>query len=366
MVNTFVPYKSFKKSAHSLDTPRLRKQIVEAYQILRIIIHLTDLAELMGETLPPHDEKGCSISQISSNFAERCKFVKEIRRKYLAKKYRYFRMNPQPEGERSPDESVTSPEYQKVSVNSLPFRIPPGPIRFRLSRDGSRVKFSPSKPVLSDPIISTIEYSIDEEKDVITLPRERVCLPTDDFITLGFSQHPAVPMWFGHVPSLKNYIHHLHLAYEKRKTRSGGRCSSSVPRYSLTPGAVKPWWITHTDVVRCSHRASLLRKETERIEDDWYSLNLDFTEGIPKEYHSLGYVWPTHLLGKIEAVCNGFYNYEDVCDRVAKSAPLKEATIQKRKKRKRQLLRVERVKSQSLTGVLKVRCRLLPSPSGVF
>ena len=40
MVNTFLPFSDFKKTARCLDNKRLMKQRVEAYQIINIIVHI--------------------------------------------------------------------------------------------------------------------------------------------------------------------------------------------------------------------------------------------------------------------------------------------------------------------------------------
>lgn len=52
MVNTFLPYKSFKKTAESLDRARLGKQRVEAYQILNLCVYLRALGDAYNLEFP--------------------------------------------------------------------------------------------------------------------------------------------------------------------------------------------------------------------------------------------------------------------------------------------------------------------------
>lgn len=263
MVNTFITHREkvregvyrpdYKKSAEALDIPRLRKQCVEAYQILNILRHFKKIAKL--EKLPLFqkvEEEEDSPEKIYSSFLERVEWCKTIRKNYLALGYRYAKI----EG-----------KIHKCLIDDLPIRIR-GPF---------------------------ILYKNQVEYQNKRYPREKTILPGDELFTLGFSQHAIVKMWVGYENSLKEYINtHINI-YSTKKKKNGEVCSISLPRYDLsTKKIVHPWWIVYYDGVILSHRAALLRKEYYRKEPLHYFMNPLFTS-IPIQWKKSGYVWTASL-----------------------------------------------------------------------
>lgn len=262
MVNTFITYRKkvrensyipdYQKSAESLDIPRLRKQCVEAYQILNILRHLKKIAKL--ENISSFGEVcDSSPENIYSSFLKRVEWCKSLRKKYLASDYRYAKI----EG-----------KIVKVPVKDLPIRI-----------RGDYI-LSPKREV---------EY---QNK---IFPREKVILPGDELFTLGFSQHAIVKMWIGYENSLKEYINAHISVYSTKKKKNGEICSIALEKYDLTAKKIiHPWWITYYEGVILSHRAALLRKEYYRKEPLHYFNNPDFTS-IPIQWKKSGYVWTASL-----------------------------------------------------------------------
>ncbi|AMQ10938.1 hypothetical protein [Brazilian marseillevirus] len=80
MVNTFLPHSDFSRSAKSLDSRRLNKQIIEAYQILTILEDLWYLSIELEDKPPPLDKS--SKKKLCISFVQRCEWVKEFSRKY--------------------------------------------------------------------------------------------------------------------------------------------------------------------------------------------------------------------------------------------------------------------------------------------
>nr|WNL49651.1 hypothetical protein MarFTMF_135 [Marseillevirus sp.] len=86
MVNTFLPFESFEDSARVLDSRRLNKQIIEAYQILTILEDLWFLSTELGEFPPPLDDK-----KIAKSFVARCEWIKTFSKKYRAREEKFVR-----------------------------------------------------------------------------------------------------------------------------------------------------------------------------------------------------------------------------------------------------------------------------------
>ncbi|AVR53142.1 hypothetical protein MarSH_437 [Marseillevirus Shanghai 1] len=86
MVNTFLPYESFEESAKVLDSRRLNKQIIEAYQILTILEDLWFLSEQLEEFPPLIDEK-----RIAESFVSRCEWIRSFSKKYRARPEKFER-----------------------------------------------------------------------------------------------------------------------------------------------------------------------------------------------------------------------------------------------------------------------------------
>lgn len=289
MVNTFVT-EFFSKnmytlSAKNLDIQRLRKQIVEAYQILRILEQIHHIVNLEGWDKCPGDNFELSHAKPkkhASMYLSRVNWVVNTRKRYMNLPYRYL---------------IRGTEITKVPVNEKLFRLSKSDM-FCVAEEGTSVtvwiKESDKRDVSygvnvpsSKPRLRRREYKI---------PRDKIVLPEDEYYTLGFSQHAIVKMWVGYEDSLRMYINQHIDVYCTNKTKSGGNCSISIEKYTIPKLKTHdhPWWIVHYDGVVWSHRAALLRKERFRGESAWYTLNPKFLK-TPGEYLNSGYVWTGSL-----------------------------------------------------------------------
>ena len=297
MVNTFVTIRKkvftgkyipdYRASARTLDLLRLRKQCVEAYQILNILEHLQKLSQLEGwdlfepvllneDELPPEEQ--------ATRYLERVRWVKDIRKRYLALDYRYVEING---------------ELFTVPKDEIPYRIDKSTGRWKIVDDGVVVWVKNSElsklHINEDQYVTEDDYDLSEGKNLrsrtpILFPRNEIVLPDDTIYTLGFSQHAIIKMWIGYEDSLREYINAHTSEYCTHTTKSGKECSIDLPRYTLDHEYPHPWWITSYDGVILSHRASLLRKERERNEPEWYWAQPLFTS-TPQEWLDSGYVW---------------------------------------------------------------------------
>jgi hypothetical protein len=101
MVNTFLVDSDYSKSAEQLDSRRLGKQRVEAYQILNLIDNIEILSIESG-------------IQQKSDFQT---FVKEIKKWYTSQTFVYIlsdKYNPKSELIRSEDKKIKVPDHQRV------------------------------------------------------------------------------------------------------------------------------------------------------------------------------------------------------------------------------------------------------------
>lgn len=105
----------------------------------------------------------------------------------------------------------------------------------------------------------------------------------------GWSNHPAVKMWSGHVSLLKHY-YNIHIdEWAKR----GGRNNSKV-KYTINEQLTYPWW-WYVESVYYAYRANLLRKDPHH----YCQVFTQFNASIPQEYIGKGYFWPTKVLSLI-------------------------------------------------------------------
>ncbi|ALX27606.1 hypothetical protein GMAR_ORF232 [Golden Marseillevirus] len=80
MVNTFLPHADFAKSAKSLDSRRLNKQIIEAYQILTILEDLWYLSIHFNDPPPVLDKS--TKKKLCKSFVLRCEWIKSFSKFY--------------------------------------------------------------------------------------------------------------------------------------------------------------------------------------------------------------------------------------------------------------------------------------------
>lgn len=281
MVNTFVVSRDLHESASHLDTPRLRKQCVEAYQILRILQALENISILEKWSIPTEvtkEEETLPSSQQASLYLSRVDWVTSTRKRYLALPYRYARINN---------------KYYKFPQDKLPFRVYK-PVKYHeISSKQVVIEFTPTqlKKVTVPSFFKPHDFPNSNPKNTyFVCSRTKVILPEDELYTLGFSQHAIVRMWVGYTSALAHYIN-VHIdAYCSRTSKNGTKFTMSIPKQQIRGKVVLPWWITKTNVVIYSHKASLLRKEYDRTEPDWYINKPCFTS-IPPEWKDSGYVW---------------------------------------------------------------------------
>jgi hypothetical protein len=254
MVNTFVTfrkklvigdrvryYPDYDRTAKTLDLIRLKKQCLEAWQILNILTRIRQIAEWEGWEPCPDTISTRDIPAYVLNYTARVEWLKSTRQRYLKLKYRY---------------AIQNNTLKKISVDSLPIQLR---------------KY--------DKYIVKKQYVVFKSK---VYPIDRVAFPTDVIYTLGFSQHAAPKMWIGHEDSLRHYINTCMKHYT---SRSG--FVLDIPTYNV-PYFYKchhPWWITHYRDIILTHRASLMRKKPEYYQPIFFSIT-------PKKFINHGYIWP--------------------------------------------------------------------------
>ena len=277
MVNTFVTFctdsktPNYKKCAQNLDNGRLWKQVLEAKQILDILLALHFIADYFGwEKMPKGNPS--NPQKIAKLFLKRAEWVKTTRKRYL------------------------DLDIRLMEKRSKIMEIPKGMKPLRIT-NGDRYKIEHEENLSTNPLDGRITVwkkgSFRKPPNVYNLCE--ILLPSDKVYTLGFSQHPCVRMWVGHEDSLKMYINEHLNEHLRRPKKSGGSRSSSLKPYNLPEisSIVHPWWVTCRQVLY-SHRASLFRKEENRSELAWYTHKKSF-RNIPKVYFSSGYIWTCNL-----------------------------------------------------------------------
>ena len=102
--------------------------------------------------------------------------------------------------------------------------------------------------------------------------------------TYGWTRHPAVRMWEGHVPALGRYAEVICGEWTARG--HADTCDATIRRDLADAGfagaevTMPAWW--GDDAVHRSHRSSLLRKDPDHYRPR-------FEPGLPDD---LPYVWP--------------------------------------------------------------------------
>lgn len=265
MVNTFVTFSTFSDAARSLDSLRLNKQIVEAYQVLHLLEDIRAIQRILLKSSPRPKTKvlgrgvvaSKDIEQYVSEFLSYCKWSTEIRKTYLAGEkrllYRY--------------------EDNKYTI---------------ISKEKAK-SLSSSKGVKSP----------------------------DRIVSLGFSQHPIVKMWQCYEDGLKVYINMMIREWTSRRKKNGEFNSTKIPIYEIEDESkvALPWW-TRCVHIHKSHRASLLRKERQNEEAPWYVKRFKATMHS-QDYMSNGYIWLSKVKKEnLVAMMKGQeIELSDVCDK---------------------------------------------------
>jgi hypothetical protein len=307
MVNTFVTSQELKKSARNLDLQRLRKQCVEAYQILNILQQLHKISkelEWKKSKSVTKEETTYDIDKQVELYLKRVEWVKKTRRDYLKLDFRFI----------EDSNNLSKIKTEKLSTmfqlqsNDL-YKIENDFVYLWVSK--SNKKFFKNVDKLKISKIDYIPYVDDNGKtkklrnrEVYKIKLKYVLFPNDKVYKLGFSQHAVVKMWIGYETALKYYIN-VHI---KEYLKRGKNYKMTLPRYEINKEKlVLPWWIKNTKLVIYSHRASLLRKESLRKEPEWYVKKNKF-EKIDDIWKKYGYIW-TGSLSKNKYVK---YMFEDI------------------------------------------------------
>ena len=100
-------------------------------------------------------------------------------------------------------------------------------------------------------------------------------------VTSGWRNHPAVRMWNGHLPLLRQYLGHILAEWQSLGYRTSAAilAERSPPLY-LEPYSAIPWWLGN-EQFHAAHRSNLLRKDPV-----WYG-QYGWTEP-----DNLPYLWP--------------------------------------------------------------------------
>lgn len=249
MVNTFLTSRDLFVSARSLDIKRLRKQIVEGYQIQRVILQVYHIASLEG--IEVHK----SILSIDLYY-QAIEWVKDVAIRYRSRTYCYVIRR--------------SGEVFRYDKTSLPLKLNKKD-KYEVSGDHLIVWLKDAHPL---GVIST-SHKVSGKKRPYVFRESSILYPDEEIYKLGYINHPATLMWIGYYECLCSYIHVHKLVYiEKTK----GDIEIPTTYYE---GASIPWWLTDEFIL--SHKASLNNK------DPFYNFDLG-------GYISNGYIWPSKLL----------------------------------------------------------------------
>lgn len=258
MVTTFLTFEDYRQSALTLDDLRLKKQCVEAMQLLDVLQDLHFVAETLG--LPK-----CPLINLE-NLLLQDEWVKLVSAEYKQFGY-YFYIS----------EGVilkTRKEIPFLIIDSTYVENK----HYFFDGENVQIELKPKDyQKWADP-----QYNL-KSRVTIRLPRDDVIIKErkDRIIKLGYANHPAARMWLTYENSLISYLN-AHL--DEYFSREGKHMN--IPRYEidLNKSTEQPWWLRNDLII--SNRASLLRKQN--------SFYKQLFEVEPK-YHNLGYIWPAKL-----------------------------------------------------------------------
>lgn len=292
MVNTFIVSENYEESASLLNLIRLRKQCVEANQILNILLQIKDICTFENWK---YNNKPINNAK---EYIKRVAWLKEIRTRYLCLSYRYV---------------VSNGVVNKCVKEELPYKIY-NSIKY-LVIDDQVIIWLPkiSKQPKYSKIIINLDSKSEEyskrfrNKIAYIIPKNKVVFPNDIIYKLGYSQHPIVKMWVGYEESLKDYIN----AHVKVYLSIKSTYKMNIPIYE-TKNSQKPWWIKS---VIMTHKISLLRKEILRNEPAHF---VNIFCKINKKYVNVGYLW-TGELSEIDIellMKNKHLNIPSLCSKI--------------------------------------------------
>lgn len=231
MVNTFLVDPDFRLSAQTLDTRRLGKQRVEAYQILLVIQQYRFLARHFG--LPdfpvgvdtPKEFRTSWVDQVTSRLKASGLDGILIRGEMII-------------------------QYPKGST--LPFRI----------ASGNTFQVDPSTGLLYE--LKGVRRQV-----VRVAHWSEFVLPGDDLITTRIRKHPAILMWLGFEEALKDYINSTIEAWVARGYKN------TMKTYQVSSGYPRPAWCDQR-IMHENFQSALVQKELDRNEPTWYLNQQEF------------------------------------------------------------------------------------------
>jgi len=235
MVNTFMPYSDFTQVAQSLDSRRLGKQRVEAYQVWIILGDIQIISKLLA------------IEQKQMKFRE---WVKALDR----------------ENKKQPLRVVRNLVTGELST------IPKDAAVYQLKKDESIVRVTDEHIVIR----KNTSRAKDRFYDITT----QILSPDEHIIKFGFAHHSLIVMWSQHLVALCAYINAM-IAEWVRRGNVNTMVTFDVPDTYDVPSWVKD------PKLHLNHRQALFAKEIDRKEQPWYVHQPDFANSGP----FVEYIW---------------------------------------------------------------------------
>lgn len=218
-----MPYSDFTQVAQSLDSRRLGKQRVEAYQLWIILGDIQIISNLLG------------IKQQQMKFRD---WVKVLDR----------------ENKKQPLRVVRNLVTGELST------IPKDAIVYQLKKDESMT--------VTDTHI-VIRKNTPRAKDRLFDLSSQILLPEEHIIKFGFAHHSLIVMWSQHIEALCAYINAMIVEWIARGN------SNNMVMFDVPTKYDVPSWVKDRKL-HLNHRQALLAKEIDRKEKPWYVHLPDF------------------------------------------------------------------------------------------
>lgn len=306
-------------TASSLDNSRLFKQCVEAKQLIDILTRMNIIANKLGMISIPTkivDEDGSSKTVTSTSLIEdrvklwnnQLEWYHSTLKEYLSKPFRFGIVNGKLK--KLPVKMLSAKDYilHRDTVITLSKKQPHE--SSMLVHSFSEDQDSKCQKVTSDHGSDTTHctnfFDMKSEMKLYCTPKKYFLLPGNEHWSMGFSSHPAVKMWIGHLDNLKFYYNTCLREVLRREIHN-----TKMEMYPLGELSTdQPWWMGCRHVI-LSHRVSLLRKQPSVY-------SKIFSENITR-YKDCGYVWVSSLtleqqLDMVHDRCR----YRDICCEVKK------------------------------------------------
>lgn len=274
MVNTFLVSEDYRVSASLIDNTRLWKQVLEAWQILRVLQQAHLIAKWRGwPQCPTAISSNSDPKLVAENYLERCKWLSTIRSQYLSTNQRY---------------TILEGKIGTCTTENIPYRADKYYVygdhvhiwvpNRDLNKVSSRV-LDPSSCGCYGPPPDFLKTR-SKTRTLLVLHRLNVSIGEDRVFNLGYAQHPVTAMWIGHELSLINYIN-IH----RKECLHRGINASELDIPDIQGSIEPPWWISCTRQIFYSHCASLYRKDPIH-----YRSLLPYVIDLNSEY-----IWPPKL-----------------------------------------------------------------------